>query len=200
MPALVANALVADVGRVPVGRLRFSTSSRMRLACVSVRSRSGVTPVCEVLGELALQQQRRDDRGEVGVAAALADAVERALDLAHAGAHRHQRVGDRVLGVVVGVDAEVRAGHDLRHLARRCARPRAAACRRWCRTARPSARRPRRRCAPRRARSRGCPCSRRRSARSRSSPRGRVSTTALHRLLAAPARFSSFEMPSATRT
>ncbi len=53
---------------------------------------------------------------EVGVAAALADAVERALDLAAALAHGRQRVGDGVLGVVVGVDAEVCARHDLHHV------------------------------------------------------------------------------------
>ena len=40
------------------------------------------------------------------------------------------------------VDAEMAAGDLLRRPRRRCARSRAAACRRWCRTARPSARRP----------------------------------------------------------
>ena len=44
MPALVAKALSPTYGAWRSG-LRFSTSSRMRLACVSVRSRSGVTPV-----------------------------------------------------------------------------------------------------------------------------------------------------------
>ena len=53
-------------------------------------------------------------RDQVGVAAALADAVERALDLAHAGAHRGQRIGDRLFGVVVGMDAEMVARH-MRH-------------------------------------------------------------------------------------
>ena len=35
----------------------------------------------------------------------------------HPAAHGHQRVGDRVLGVVVGVDAEMRARYVLRDLA-----------------------------------------------------------------------------------
>ena len=54
---------------------------------------------------------------EIGVAAALAESVQRALDLAHAGAHRGQRVGDRLLGIVMGVDAEIFARHMLDDLA-----------------------------------------------------------------------------------
>ena len=121
-------------------------------------------------------------RGEVGVAAALADAVERALDLAHAGAHGHQRVGDRVLRVVVGVDAEMRAGHVLRHLgddALDLVRQRAAVGVAQHDPARAglvgrARRRP--------AHSRGCPCSRRKNARSRSWPRGSLFDIGLHRL------------------
>ena len=63
-------------------------------------------------------------------------------------------------------------GMCLDHLARRSPRPRAAACRHWCRTARPSARPPRRRPWRRRARMSDWPCSRRRNARSRAAPRG----------------------------
>ena len=64
----------------------------------------------ERVGEIRLQRQRRDQRDEVGVAAALAEAVQRALDLPHAGAHGGERIGDRVVGVVMGVDAELLAG------------------------------------------------------------------------------------------
>ena len=64
-------------------------------------------------------------------------------------------------------------GSDLRDLGDDGARPRRAACRHWCRRARPSARRPRRPPARRRAHSRDWPCSRRRNARSRASPRAR---------------------------
>src|ERR1019366_2102773 len=56
----------------------------------------------------------RDQRNEVGVAATLAEAVQRALYLARAGAHGGKRVGDSVVGVVVGVDADMVAGDDLR--------------------------------------------------------------------------------------
>ena len=42
---------------------------------------------------------------QVGVAAALAVAVDRALDLTGAGVDRGQRVGHRQFAVVVGVDA-----------------------------------------------------------------------------------------------
>ena len=71
----------------------------------------------EAVGIGRLQHQRRDQRGEVGVAAALADAVERALDLADAGADGGERIGHRLLGVVMGMDAEMIAGDDLRDLA-----------------------------------------------------------------------------------
>ena len=58
-----------------------------------------------------LQLQGRDQRTEIGVAAALAEPIQCALDLAHAGADRGQRVGNGLLGVIVGVDAEIGAGH-----------------------------------------------------------------------------------------
>ena len=38
----------------------------------------------EAIGEHRLQQQRRDDRHEIGVATALADPVQRPLDLSNA--------------------------------------------------------------------------------------------------------------------
>ena len=47
-----------------------------------------------------------DDRDEVGVAAALADAVDGALDVARAGGDGGQRVRNRQFAVVVRVDAE----------------------------------------------------------------------------------------------
>ena len=71
----------------------------------------------ERVGEFVLQPQRRDQRTEIGVAAALAEPVQRALDLPRAGAHRGQRIGDRLLGVVMGVDADMIAGDMLRHVA-----------------------------------------------------------------------------------
>ena len=63
----------------------------------------------EPLGISGLELQVADQRDEIGVAAALADAVERALDLARAGAHRGERIRHRLLGVVMGVDADILA-------------------------------------------------------------------------------------------
>ena len=53
-----------------------------------------------------LQLQIGDDRAEIGVAAALAEAVDGPLHLHGARLDRGERVGDRELGVVVAVDAE----------------------------------------------------------------------------------------------
>ena len=66
----------------------------------------------EPVGKFLLQLQRRDDGDEIGIAAALADAVQRALDLARAGAHRGERIRHRLLGVVMRVDADMIAGND----------------------------------------------------------------------------------------
>ncbi len=74
-------------------------------------------PGLEALGIIRLQHQGRDDRGEVGVAAALAEPVQGALDLADAGAHGGERIGDAIVGVVMDVDAEMIAGDVLDHLA-----------------------------------------------------------------------------------
>ena len=64
----------------------------------------------EALGVGGLEEEGGDEADEVGVAAALAEAVERALDLARAGVDGGERAGDGVAGVVVGVDAEAVAG------------------------------------------------------------------------------------------
>ena len=53
-----------------------------------------------------LQTERRNDGDEVGIAAALADAIERALDLARARFDRGEGICDRLAGVVMRVDAE----------------------------------------------------------------------------------------------
>ena len=62
-----------------------------------------------------LELEIGDDHRQVGVAAALAVAVDRALHVARAGAHRGQGVGHAAARVVVRVDAE-RVGHRARHL------------------------------------------------------------------------------------
>ena len=124
MPALVANALSPDIRRVPVGRAVEHLVERVR----GVRQRLELVvrdADVEFFRELRLELERRNDRDEIGVAAALAEPVQRALDLACAGAHRGERIRDRLLGVVVGVDADMVArdvlddlADDLLHLVR----------------------------------------------------------------------------------
>ena len=74
---------------------------RKLLSAASLRCRS------RSVRRTRLQLQRRDDRNEVGIAAALAKPVERTLDLTRAGTNRGERVRHRLLGIVVGVDADV---------------------------------------------------------------------------------------------
>ena len=84
-----------------------------------------------------LELQVGDDRREVGVAGALTEPVQRALDVAGAAPHRRHRVGDGAARVVVAVDADRDVAADVGvHRCRRSPRSRAAASRRWCRRAR----------------------------------------------------------------
>ena len=161
----------ADIGRVPVRRAveQFVEGARdVGDLPQRLRRDAGL----ETLGEFGLQSQRRDEGHEIGVAAALAEAVQRALHLPRAGADGGERIGDRVAGVVVGVDAETFAGNDARDLADDALDLMRAAFRRWCRIAPPSARRRRSRPERRQAHISDWPCSRRRNARNRPSPRG----------------------------
>ena len=64
----------------------------------------------EAGGERLLEHERRNQRHQIGVAAALAQAPERALDLARARLHGRERARHRLAGVVVGVDPEPLAG------------------------------------------------------------------------------------------
>ena len=105
----------ADIGRVSVGRAVEHFIERAR----GVRQglELGVRDAdIETVRELALELQRRDDRDEVGVATALAEPIERALDLARAGAHRGERIGHRLLGIVMRVDADVTTRDDRDHV------------------------------------------------------------------------------------
>ncbi len=68
------------------------------------------------VGKFALQQQRRNDRRHVGVAAALAEAIQRALNLPATGAHRHQRIGNGIFGIVMRVNTEMDARHVMRDI------------------------------------------------------------------------------------
>ncbi len=62
-------------------------------------------PVWQAL-QPQLDLQVGDERAQVGVAAAFAVAVDGALHLDAAGAHRRDRVGHGAFAVVVGVDAQ----------------------------------------------------------------------------------------------
>ena len=115
MPALVAKAEAPTKGACRFGA-RLSISSSARETWVSSPSCLVVDADLEAVGEGGLQLQGADQRHEIGVAAALAEAVERALDLARAGLDRRERIGDRAAAIVMGVNAEAVAGHDLRGL------------------------------------------------------------------------------------
>ena len=179
---LVGARDARDPARVQPGLVRERVAARVRLARVGGEVRD-VGDVVRQLGEVLdralgqrvgrahLQHEVGGERDQVGVAGALAVAVDRALHLVHAGVDRDERVRDRAPGVVVHVDAERHARLRLARRRRR-ARRRTAACRRSCRRARGARRRlPRPRRAPpsRTSRRTG---SRRRSARRRRTPAG----------------------------
>jgi hypothetical protein len=74
----------------------LSNSSKPWLSAVSFSQFFRHDARLEPVGERRLEHQRRDQRDQVGIAATLADAVERALDLPHAGLDGGQRIGDRL--------------------------------------------------------------------------------------------------------
>ena len=99
--ALVREGGAAHVGRVrPHGRVDHVGDEVRRLgeALELLVAHDRRRPIFEL--------ERRDDADEVGVAAALAVAVDGALHLAGAGLDRHQAVGHGAVAVVVGVDAD----------------------------------------------------------------------------------------------
>ena len=116
---LVGERRRTDVGRLRVGG-RLRTSATWWLTAVSRSMRPSGRHGAE------LELQVGDDSGEVAVAGALAQAVQRALHVAGAGAHRGHRVGHRTARVVVAVDADdhvvadvaVNVGHDRLDLVR----------------------------------------------------------------------------------
>ena len=101
---------LADIGRVAVRGAVEQFVERVRDAG-EMRQRCRPTRRYRIVGVFLLQLQRRDDGDEIGVAAALAEPVERALDLARAGAHRGEGIRHRLLGVVMGMDADMIAGN-----------------------------------------------------------------------------------------
>ena len=112
-PTLVGKRALTDerliVTMIQVGRL---INKPRQLGQVCQR------PAAEDLIGL-LDSQIRHDGDQIGVAAPLADAVDRALHLYSPGIDGRQRIGDRQLAVVVRVDAD---GH-FHRLQRLCRRP-----------------------------------------------------------------------------
>ena len=119
----VQSRLVREGRRPDVRRLRVHRPVEHLGDVVA----DGGEPLEAPLGEAAhaeFQLEVGDHRREVGVAGALAEAVERALHVAGAREHRRHRVGHRATRVVVAVDADQRVaahvgahvGDDLAHL------------------------------------------------------------------------------------
>ena len=104
-PALVREGAVADVG-LPLVRLN------VRQLVEKLRHLAELFELRRAHAFLAhLQLQVGDHGDQIDVAAALAEAVDRALHLGRAHLHRGQRVGNRQFAVVVAVNAQRRLDH-----------------------------------------------------------------------------------------
>ena len=124
-------------------------------------------PVAPDARAVHLQFQVRDDRQQIDVADALADAVDRALHLRRARMHRGKRARHRAPRIVVAVDADLLPREAPRP---RRARPRSPRAATRLRSSHTDPRNPPRRARRRRrirGRRRHSPCSRRRNARHR---------------------------------
>ena len=89
MPALVAKAEAPTKGAWRFGA-RFRISSSARETWVSSPSPSSSTPMSKRSAKAGFSFKRADQGHEIGVAATLAEPVQRALDLACAGIDRRQ--------------------------------------------------------------------------------------------------------------
>ena len=113
--ALVRERVASDVRCVGVGGEVEELVDEARGLAQRRELRLGQALVAE------LELQARDDRDEVGVAAALAVAVDRPLHVGRAGLDRRERVGHPTAGVVVTVGPDLDADVSERtcHLERR---------------------------------------------------------------------------------
>ena len=99
----------AHIGRMPVRRAVEHVVERARRLHQGRKAILGHADL-EGIGKFLLQLQRRDQRTEIGITAAFAETVQGTLDLPRAREHRRERIGNRLLGVVMRVNAEVIAG------------------------------------------------------------------------------------------
>src|SRR5690242_13858390 len=106
-PALVREGGRSDIGRVPRGRAvqDLIEQSRHRR---QARQLLAADTDFELCGIGLLEQKSRQQCAQIGVAATLAESVERALDLSGTAAYRRQGYGHGLLRVVVRVYAERR--------------------------------------------------------------------------------------------
>ena len=105
-PALVGERRPADVGLVVVrGDIGDLGHAPRQLGQVGQPAAAGRQEA-----EIGLERQVGQDADHVGIAAALAVAIDRGLHVADAGLHGGDRVGDGQLGVVVGVDPPAHGG------------------------------------------------------------------------------------------
>ena len=105
----------ANIGRVPVGRAIEQFVERV--ADLGQRRELFRRHAdFKAIREVALQQKRRDQRYEIGVAAPFAKAVQRALNMPRSSEHGGERIGDRIAGVVMRVNAKMRSRDMLRYL------------------------------------------------------------------------------------
>ncbi len=70
----------------------------------------------KLIGQFRLQQQRRDERYHVGIAAALPKPVKRALDLPHTRAHGGECISHSIFRIVVTMNAEPVSGEVFRQV------------------------------------------------------------------------------------
>ena len=101
MPASCAKALSPTIAL-----LGCTGTETMALSARLVGKSSVVTTAVRAAERVAADLERHHDLFERGVAGALADAVDGALDLARAGLHRGERVGHREAQVVVAMRRE----------------------------------------------------------------------------------------------
>ena len=83
---------LADIRRVPVRRAVKPLVERMRDMSELFKCRLG-NPDVETFGKFRLELERRNDGNKIGVAAALAEPVERALNLACTSPHSSKGIG-----------------------------------------------------------------------------------------------------------